>query len=101
VKTREVVIACLTGFAASGCATLNGPEAHANAAAQAQECKLVAYSSTAERLRAQNQAGVPGTAMEKTEGTLDVGSRQARNNPQLRQSRLNPVAMSDRLQRDC
>jgi hypothetical protein len=39
--------------------------------------------------------------MEKTEGTLDVGSRQARNNPQLRQSRLNPVAMSDRLQRDC
>jgi hypothetical protein len=94
-------MACAAGLVCGGCATLDGPEAHANAAAQAQPCKLVAYSSTAERLRAQNQGGVPGTEMEKTEGTLAVGSEQLRSNPQLRESRLNPVAMSSRLQQNC
>jgi hypothetical protein len=92
---------CIAALASGGCATLDGPEARANAAAQKQECKLVAYSSTAERLRAQNQADVPGTDMQKTEGRLDVGSQPLRDSPQLRESRLNPVAMATRLQQDC
>ena len=96
-----VVAASVAAFVSSGCATLNGPEAQANAAAQAQQCKLVEYSSASDVLRAQNQRGVPGTAMEKTEGKLDIGDPRFRSNPALRDSRAVTQSIPTRLQLDC
>ena len=44
----------------AGCETLNGPQAVANAEAQREDCKAVIVTSTAERMRMQNQRGVGG-----------------------------------------
>ena len=64
------------GFAAlglSGCATLNSPEAFQNAAAQQQECRVVALANGYESLRLAAKGGVDGTAMERTDGALKSG----------------------------
>jgi hypothetical protein len=96
-----VVVASVAAFFSPGCATLNSPEAQANAAAQAQQCKLVEYHSASEVLRTQNQRGVPGTDMEKTEGKLDIGNAKFRSNPALRDSRVVTQSIPTRLQLDC
>ena len=78
---RSIVIGALgvIALAQSGCATLNSPEAFQNAAAQQQECKVVALHSASDSLRLQNQKGRDGDAMEQTEGSLDIGRVKAQD----------------------
>ena len=100
----KIAIVGMTGIAVlalQACATLNGPEAQANAAAQAESCKMVTYYSASESLRAQNQKGIPGSDMEKTEGKLDVGRVVLNEPPVLRNSVSRSLSLPARLQRDC
>jgi len=88
-------------LAASGCATLNSPEAFQNAAAQQQECKVVELHSGAESLRLQNQKGRDGTAVQQTEGSLDIGHVNL-NPPRDLRSTLPPLERTtSQLQRAC
>ena len=88
-------------LAASGCATLNSPEAFQNAAAQQQECKVVELHSVAESLRLQNQKGRDGTAIQQTEGSLEIGHVNL-NPPRGLRSRLPPLERTtSQLQRAC
>lgn len=80
--------AALLALALAGCATLNGPEAYANARAQRTQCKAVTLTSAAQELRLQNRKGVGDDAMQQTEGKLDVGHAQL-NEPRILS---NPVA---------
>ena len=72
-------------LAVSSCATINSPEAYANAAANKQECKAVAVYSTPHELRTQLDTGVPGsngvpkTALAKEDGVQ--GTMQVNANP--------------------
>jgi hypothetical protein len=93
-------LAALSVVTLQGCATLNSPEAHANAAAQRQECKMVAYYSASEALRVQNEKGIPGSEMEKTEGKLDIG-RLTLNEPRALGDNPPGMSMTDRIQRTC
>ena len=100
---RSIVIGALgvIALAQSGCATLNSPEAFQNAAAQQQECKVVALHSASDSLRLQNQKGRDGDAMERTEGSLDIG-RVNLNPPRGLQTTLPPFERTtNQLQRDC
>lgn len=91
----------VAGLALAGCETLNGPEAMANADAQRTQCKVVTLNTTYQSMRMQNQKGTDGTAMQQTEGKLDIGRVKA-NEPRVLQ---NPVAPGDsitsQLQRSC
>ena len=88
-------------LALSGCATLNSPEAFQNAAAQQQQCKVVALHSASESLRLQNQKGRDGDAMERTEGSLDIGHVNL-NPPKGLRTTLPPLERTtSQLQRDC
>jgi hypothetical protein len=91
----------VAGVALAGCATLNGPEAVANADAQRTQCKVVQYDTTYQSMRMQNQKGTDGTPMQQTEGQLAIGQVKA-NEPRVLQ---NPVAPGDsitsQLQRSC
>ncbi|HSQ83002.1 MAG TPA: hypothetical protein VLU54_18030 [Casimicrobiaceae bacterium] len=80
--------AALLLLALGGCATLNGPEAYANAKAQQTQCKVVTLSSASQELRLQNEKGTGNDAMQQTEGRLDVGHVQL-NEPRILS---NPVA---------
>jgi hypothetical protein len=88
-------------FALSGCATLNSPEAFQNAAAQQQECKVVGLHSASETLRLQNQKGRDGDAMEKTEGSLDIGHVNLSPPRGLRTTMPPLERTTSKLQRDC
>ena len=91
----------IIALALSGCATMNSPEAFQNAAAQKQECKLVALHSASDSLRLQNQKGRDGDAMEQTEGSLDIGHVNL-NPPRGLRSTLPPLERTtSQLQRDC
>lgn len=72
----------LLALALAGCATLNGPEAYANAQAQKSECKAVTLYTASQELRMQNQKGVDGDAMQQTAGQLDIGHVQL-NEPKV------------------
>lgn len=91
----------VAGVALAGCATLNGPEAVANADAQRTQCKVVQFDTTYQSMRMQNQKGTDGTPMQQTEGKLAIGQVKA-NEPRVLQ---NPVAPGDsitsQLQRAC
>ena len=90
-----------SALALSGCATLNSEEAFPNAAAQKQECKVVTLYSASETLRLQNQKGRDGSAMERTEGSLDIGHVNL-NPPRGLRSTLPPLERTtSQLQRDC
>ncbi|MGC1818875.1 MAG: hypothetical protein WA900_14610 [Casimicrobiaceae bacterium] len=80
--------AALLALGTTGCATLNGPDAYANAADQRGECKVVTLHTASQELRLQNQKGVGDDAMQQTEGKLDVGHVQL-NEPH---ALSNPVA---------
>ena len=72
-----------------------------NAAAQKQECKLVALHSVSDSLRLQNQKGRDGDAMERTEGSLDIGHVNL-SPPRGLRSTLPPLERTtSQLQRDC
>ena len=85
----------------AGCETLNGPQAVANAEAQRQDCKAVVVTSTAESMRMQNQRGVEGDEMRRTEGTLAL-AKLKQNEPRVLR---NPVApeesVTSKALRDC
>jgi len=94
------------GFAAlglSGCATLNSPEAFQNAAAQKQDCKVVAFSNGIDSLRlaAKPGVGTDGTEMQRTEGKLEIG--QAVLHPPAGTRSTGPLLerTTSKLQRDC
>ena len=94
------------GFAAlglSGCATLNSPEAFQNAAAQKQDCKVVAFTNGIDSLRlaAKRDVGSDGTAMQRTEGKLEIG--QAVLHPPQGTASTGPLLerTTSKLQRDC
>jgi len=100
---RSIVIGGLgaVALALSGCATVNSPEAFQNAAAQKQECKVVALHSASDSLRLQNQKGRDGDAMERTEGSLDIGHVNL-SPPRGLRSTLPPLERTtSQLQRDC
>ena len=82
-------IAAVGAIALAGCETLNGPQAVANAEAQRDQCKAVVVTSTAESMRMQNQRGVDGDAMRRTEGTLALGRLKLDDPPAL-QNRIAP-----------
>lgn len=88
MNTWTTGAAALLTLALAGCATLNGPEAYANAKAQQTQCKVVTLSSAAQELRMQNRKGVGDDAMQQTEGKLDIGHVQL-NEPRILS---NPVA---------
>jgi Flp pilus assembly protein TadD len=91
----------VVALALSGCATLNSQEAFQNAAAQKQECKVVALHSASDSLRLQNQKGRDGDAMERTEGSLDIGHVNL-NPPRGLRTTLPPLERTtSQLQRDC
>jgi hypothetical protein len=87
--------------ALSGCATLNSPEAFQNAAAQKQECRVVALANDGESVRLAAKSGVDGTAMERTEGGLKSG--QIVLHPPAGTASTGPVLErnTSKLQRDC
>ena len=60
-------------LASAGCATVDGPEAIANAQAQREDCKVVTVSSTSQELRLANGRAADVNAMQQTEGQLDLG----------------------------
>ena len=99
VSTMGTIAA--VALALAGCETLNGPQAVANAEAQRQDCKAVVVTSTAESMRMQNQRGVEGDEMRRTEGTLALGKLN-QNEPRVLR---NPIAPEDsvtsKAQRHC
>jgi len=97
-----------SALAVSSCATMNSPEAYANAAAtKSQGCKMIAVYSTPQELRTQLDTGVPGTngipktAMAETDGMH--GTMQVNANPppslQTPLGRLNST--TGRMLQDC
>ena len=91
----------LAALGLSGCATLNSPEAFQNAAAQQQECKVVALANGYESVRLAAKRGVDGTDMERTQGKLDIG--QVVLHPPQGTASTGPVLerTTSKLQRDC
>jgi hypothetical protein len=95
------------GLAMSGCATVNSPEAYANAAANKEECKAVAVYSTHQELHTQLDTGVPPTdgvpktALAKEDGVQGTMQVNANPPPSLRTplGRLNST--TGRLLLDC
>jgi len=83
----------MAALAISGCETLNGPQAVANADAQRGECNAVVVTSTPDQLRRQNEEGRGGDEMRQTEGVLALG-RLKLQNPRALQ---NPVAPEDNI----
>ena len=100
---RSIVIGGLGVIvsALSGCATLNSEEAFQNAAAQKQECKVVTLYSASETLRLQNLKGRDGSAMEQTEGSLDIGRANLNPPRDLRTTLPKFERTTNQLQRDC
>ncbi len=91
----------LLAMAMAGCASLNGPEAYANAQAQKTECKVVTLSSASQEIRMQNQKGVDGNAMQQTEGQLDIGHVQL-NEPKALQDPVAPGnSLLSQVRRNC
>ncbi len=91
----------LFALALSGCATLNGPEAYANAQDQKMQCKAVTIYTASQELRMQNQKGVDGDAMQQTAGVLDVGHVQL-NEPKVLSDPVAPGnSILSQVRRDC
>lgn len=100
---KSLVLGALgvSAFALSGCATLNSPEAFQNAAAQQQECRVVALANDGESVRLAAKRGVDGTDWERTEGGLKSG--QIVLHPPAGTATTGPVLErnTSKLQRDC
>jgi len=58
MKPSIIGLFCSIALAMSGCETLNGPQALANAEAQRDECKVVALTSATQIMRGQNPRDV-------------------------------------------
>ena len=101
MRLRTLTFSSLCAIALAGCATLNGPEAQQNAAANEQSCKVITVSSVSESLRLQNQRNVAGDAIERTEGNLDLGHVRLNEPRQLRSRTVPLEGISNRLQRSC
>jgi uncharacterized membrane protein len=100
----KAMVTGLVGVAAlglAGCATLNSPEAFQNAAAQKQDCRMVALANDYESVRLAAKPGVDGDAMEKTEGALKSGQVVLHAPPGT--ATTGPVLErnTSKLQRDC
>jgi len=86
-------IAAFGVIALAGCETLNSPQAVANADAQRDECKATVVTSTTDSMRMQNQRGVDGDPMRRTEATLALGRLKLDNPRALR----NDIAPEDNI----
>ena len=83
------VVAAALALATSGCETLNGPQATANAEAQRDECKVVGLTSGTQITRGENPRDVDRGDIRQEEGSLELGRLQANPPPALR-NRVSP-----------
>jgi len=81
------VVAAALALATSGCETLNGPQATANAEAQRDECKVVGLTSGTQITRGEDPRTEDRDDIRQEEGSLALGHLQA--NPALR-NRVSP-----------
>ncbi|HEX2390949.1 MAG TPA: hypothetical protein VHL33_07695 [Casimicrobiaceae bacterium] len=76
MKPSIIGLFCSIALAMSGCETLNGPQAVANAEAQRDECKVVALTSGTQIMRGQNPRDVDRQDIRQAEGSLELGHLQ-------------------------
>jgi len=96
------IVATLAAFAAvalAGCATAPGPQAQA--ASNAEECKVTTVYSASEELRNQNKTGVTGSEIQRAEGANNIGRVAGNPPPALRNSFSKQEGLAGKAQRNC
>ena len=89
MKQSMIGLVCGVALALSGCETLNGPQAVANAEAQRDECKVVALTSGTQIMRGQNPRDVDRQDIRQAEGSLELGHLQL-NEPRALRNTVSP-----------
>ena len=84
MKSSIFVLVGLAVLALTGCETLNGPQAYANAEAQREDCKAVVVTNTPDQMRLANRDIPPDNPMAQTEGTLALGKIKQNEPPSIR-----------------
>lgn len=94
----------IVALAATGCETMSGPQAVANADAQRNECSTVRLSSASKQLRMDSVRGADPAAdnsMAETEGQLALG-RVKLNEPRALRNPVAPLdSVTSKAQREC
>ena len=88
-------------FILSGCETLNGPQAGANADEQRGECKVVGLTSATQIMRSENPRDVDRGDVRQAEGSLEAGRLGLAEPRGLRKSGAPHDSNIARLSRDC
>jgi hypothetical protein len=85
MKPSMIAAFAVLSLATSGCETLNGPQAVANAEAQRDECKVVALKSAAQLTTGGGTArAVPRDDVRHADATLEANRLSAREVPSMR-----------------
>ncbi|MGE5170891.1 MAG: hypothetical protein ACM3JC_11060 [Rudaea sp.] len=91
----------LAALLCAGCATLNGPQAYANAEAQREECKATVVTNTAESMRMQNRKGLQTDEMKRAEGALALARIKQNEPAALRQPIAPEESLTSKTLRGC
>jgi hypothetical protein len=91
----------VVALALTGCETLNGPQAVANAEAQRDECKVVALTSGTQIMRAENQRELGRDDIRQAEGSLELGRLKLNEPKALRRPGAPNESIVSRMMRAC
>lgn len=101
MKTVGFATVGLAALLLTGCETLNGPQAVANAEAQREECKAVVLNSAAESMALNRQDHRPVTDIKQAEATLELNRLRLQEPPALRHPIAPNESLTNKALRDC